>query len=149
MGSQLSHNYTFDEYLECFLEFLEQQKLRKTHERNMVLHSVYDMKTHFTVDVLEKNLHKKKYYVTKTTLYRTLNLLIEAGLLVKHYFSNQTLPQYEKLYAKGTHNHIYMEETRQIIEFSDNRIEQIIKDIEKTHNVSSHKHFFVLYCRKK
>ena len=148
MKAKAKPDYTFDEYLERFLAFLSQRKLRNTHERNMILHSVYDSETHFTVDSLKENLHQKKYFVAKTTLYSTLNLLIEADLIIKHYFSSQTLPQYEKLLANGTHNHIYMEDTQQVIDFSDPRIDEIIKDIERIHNVSSMRHSFVVYCEK-
>lgn len=148
MEIQLMSNYTFDNYLESFHLFLEQKKLRKTYERNLIAQTIYESQSHFTFLSLMEKLHHQKHYISKATLYKTLTMLINAGLVNKHNFSVNAKPQYEKVYI-GNHNHIYMEETSKIIEFSDSRIEEIIKSIEKEYGVVSTRHSFIIYCNAK
>ena len=146
MDAYLNPDCTFDEYLACFLAFLKQRNLRITHERSVILNSIYESEKYFTVDSLRERLRQKKQYLSKTTLYGTLYLLVEAKFITKHHFSNQAMPQYEKLYANNAHSHIYITDTQTIIEFSDNRIEEIIKDIAKKHNISPTQYSFIVYC---
>jgi len=146
MDTHLNSDSTFDEYLDCFLTFLKQRNLRGTHERTVILKSVYESEKYFTIDSLNEHLRQKKQYLSKGTLYATLNLLVEAELVVKHYLPNQAIPQYEKLFANNSHCHIYMEDTQTIIGFSDSRIEKIIKNIAKKHNISPTRYSFVVYC---
>ncbi len=149
MEADLNFNYTFDEYVNHFHVFLEEHNLRKTYERNIILHTIYEFEEHFTIDLLQEHLKYKKYHVSRTTLYKTLNLLIDAGLIIKHHFPSQATPQYEKSHITGTHNHIYMEDTNIVMEFSDSRIEEIIKSIESKYNVSAIRHSFIVYCTNK
>lgn len=136
-----------NEYLGAFNAFLDRQNLRKTVERNMILTVIFEMDTHFTVEKLQKALKKRKYYVSKSTLYKTVSLLVEAGLIIKHYFSPDSSAQYEKFF-NIVHNHVYMEDTDEVFEFSDERINEVIKDIEKKYGVEAIRHSFTVYCNK-
>jgi Fur family ferric uptake transcriptional regulator len=141
-------DYTFDEYLDCFLAFLQQKKLKGTYERGYILFAVYELEPHFTMAILEERVRQYKYRISKATLYHTLELLMEAGLLMKHYFSNQAQPQYEKLYNNKTHAHLCLNKAQKVIDFSDSRIDEIIKDIGKQYNVSPTRYSFVVYCEE-
>jgi len=149
MDAYLNSDCTFDEYLACFLTFLKQRNLRGTHERTVILKSVYESEKYFTIDSLMECLRQKKQYLSKTTLYGTLYLLLEAKFITKHHFFSSQSTQYEKLSSNETHNHIYMEDTKTIIEFSDSRIEEIIQDIGNQHNISPLRHSFIIYCDSK
>jgi Fur family ferric uptake transcriptional regulator len=109
---------------------------------------IFEMEKHFTVEVLQKELKKRKYYISKTTLYNTISLLVEAGLILKHYFPSEPSAQYEKFFNVIAHNHVYREDTDEVFEFSDERIDNIIKDIEKKYNVTATRHSFTIYCKK-
>jgi Fur family ferric uptake transcriptional regulator len=149
MNARSNRNYSFDRYSKRFLEFLKQKNLRNTYERESILLSIYELEPHFTIDSLKQYLRQNKYHISKSTLYNTLILFVEAGLIAKHHFPTQTTPLYEKLYAEKTDNHIYIEETQTIIEFSDKRIEKIIKNIEKKYKISPTRHSFIIYCDNK
>jgi len=149
MNADTTSDHTFDTYLERYFTFLEERNLRNTHERGVVVISVYEQDTHFTVMSLKKYIRHKKRYISRTSLYETLNLLTEAGLVVKHHFSDKVMPQYEKNDANSPHNHVYKEDTQTVIEFSDSRIDDVIKDIEKEYNVSVLRHSFTVYCNSK
>ena len=69
--------------LEVFKRYLKDNGLSNTKKREAILYATYSKKGHFTVDELEDDL---KYVVKgslKTTIYRTIKYLIEAGLLAK------------------------------------------------------------------
>ena len=146
--SESESDYIFDQYLVCFHAFLDKHHLRKTYERNVILLAVYDFDKHFTIEDLYKQLKRNKCHVSQTTLYKTVSLLVEAGLLLKHYFPSEPSAQYEKFFNVIAHNHVYMEDTDEVFEFSDERIKDIITDIEKKHNIKVSRHSFTVYCKK-
>ena len=148
MEITLKPNYTFSEYSDSFGTFLKQRGSRYTHEKNIILHSVYEQDKSFTVDSLRKHLYRKNRYVSESTVYNTLNLLVESRLVLKHQFTSQEIPQYEKFNIDRTHNYIYIEDTQTVIEFSDSRVEEIINDMAKKYNVSPLRHSFVIYGNK-
>ena len=148
MDTESKSDYTFDQYSECFCAFLDKNHLRKTYERNVILHAIYEYETHFTIGDLHNHLKSNKYYVSQTTLYTTIELLVEAGLILKHYFPSEPSAQYEKFFNVIAHNHVYMEDTDEVFEFSDERIKDIITDIEKKHNIKVSRHSFTVYCKK-
>lgn len=139
-------NLSFNDYVSRFNVFLKQRKLSHTSERNAILRAIYQFDKHFTLEELLNYLKKNKYYVSRSTLYNNINLLLEAGLIYKYQFSNQDLPCYEKCLKENVHNHIYNIKTQEVIEFSDHRIEDIIHEIEQKYNIKVLQHNFVAYC---
>ena len=81
-------------------------------------------------------MKNKNYRVSRATLYNTIELLLESGLVRKHQFgSNQS--QYEKSYFDHQHDHIILTDTGEVKEFCDPRIQSIKKNIEdETGNVT-------------
>ena len=144
----LKNSCDFENYVQCFYSFLDAHKLRRSAERNAVLRAVFHFDRHFTVEELQCRLKQQKYHVSRSTLYTTLGLLMDAGLVFKHRLSSQTSPQYEKFYGTDAHNHVYMEGLEKMLEFSDERIEEIKKEIAEKYQVEVVNHAFILYCRK-
>ena len=87
----------FDEYLEYFHAFLDSKKLNVTQERNMILRSVYEMETLFTKELLKEYLRKKNRCVSISTLYSTLELFLESGLLKKDRIASKKKEQQYKI----------------------------------------------------
>ena len=149
MAINLPPNYTIEQYLDCLSVFLERRHLRKTYERYLTAETIYKMENRFTCDILKKCLDKQKCHVSRSTVYHTLNLLMEAEMIIKHNFSVKSVPQYEKVRIRENSNHVYVEDTDTVIDFSDVRIEPIIKDIEEKYNVYVIRHSFTIYCTNK
>ncbi len=141
-------DYTLDDYTDAFNTYLNKQNLRKTAERNMILMVIFEIEKHFTVETLQKKLKKRKYHVSKTTLYKTISLLVDAGLILKHYFPSDSSAQYEKFFNVIAHNHVYMEDSDEVFEFSDERINEIVRDVEEKYKVKALRHSFTIYCKK-
>ncbi|MDR1257879.1 MAG: transcriptional repressor [Tannerellaceae bacterium] len=59
---------------------------RKTEERDTILDEICNFKGHFDINMLQSKLNNTRFHVSKATLYNTLNVLIDAGLIVRHHF---------------------------------------------------------------
>jgi Fur family ferric uptake transcriptional regulator len=66
---------------DTFATFLESRHKRRTPERFFILETATSLKGHFTADKLLQECEKGKMRVSRATLFNTLNLLLEAGVL--------------------------------------------------------------------
>lgn len=89
----------------------------------------------------------QNYRVSRATLYNTIDILIDCGLVRRHQFG-QNQSHYEKSFFDKQHDHIILSDTGEVIEFCDPRIESIKKTIEEVFNVSITKHSLYFYGTK-
>ncbi|MDE6810764.1 MAG: transcriptional repressor [Muribaculaceae bacterium] len=102
-------------------EFLQRRHLRKTPERYAILSKAIELSAHFDVDQLYNALESEGYHVSRATIYNTLELLCEAGILNKHLFATN-LARYEV--ARGSHLHLICRKCGRIREIDDPMLSQ-------------------------
>ncbi len=88
--------------------YLLEKGFRNTPERYTILEEIYNMDHHFNVDDLYLLMMQKKYHVSKATIYNTIEIFLDAGLIRKHQFGEKTLTSssYEKSYFDKQHDHL-------------------------------------------
>ncbi|MDE6755220.1 MAG: transcriptional repressor [Muribaculaceae bacterium] len=107
-----------------FIDFLKFRKLRKTPERFEILRMAIEFDGHFDVDLLYNSMEKKGYHVSRATIYNTLELLSECGIVRKLLFDTH---QARFEIAEQTHSHLICTNCGDIIEID---LECIDKNIQ-------------------
>jgi Fur family transcriptional regulator, ferric uptake regulator len=113
---------------EEFKKFLKRGDGRITLERFEVLDYAMGYDGHFGADELYVKMRSNLANVSRATVYNTLELLAQSELLSKRNFGeNKTL--YESNIGKSTHGHLICTTCGAIKEFSNSRIQSIVKQI--------------------
>ena len=121
MDTQAAHDI-LSKYLK------ENGKQRATTERFAVLDAVLQSQGHFDAESLYYRMISKGIKVSKATVYNTLDLLQNCGLVSKYRFAENT-SRYEKAFGRPHHHHLICLDCGDIIEFVNDRLEKIQDDV--------------------
>lgn len=133
-----------------FIDFLSTKQLRMTSQRQAIIESVFSTTEHFTAEQLLEWSRARDASVSRATVYRTLPLLTESGL-VKEMDFGKDHKFYDPNYAEHPHhNHIVCSDCQKIVEFESDRIEQLENEITSKlgFSVQSHKLQITANCEE-
>ncbi len=128
-------------------QFLEVKGYRRTQERYTILEEIYAKNDHhhFDANELRETLIQKGFHLSMATVYNTLELFVEAGLIKKHQFGGQAASHYERTVGSGQHDHILCLDCGFVKEFCDPRIHTIEKTVSDWFSTDIAYHSLVLY----
>ena len=132
-------------------EKCKEKGVRLTDQRKVIAKilseskEVYGSKDHPDVDELHKRVTKIDDKISIATVYRTVKLFEEAGILIKHDFKAGKA-RYE---INDDHNHLIDIKTGEIIEFVDEEIEKLQKKVAEKYGYTLVDHKLELYGVKK
>jgi len=120
--------------------------LKLTDQRRLIAQVMSEAKDHPDVDELHKRITKRDAKVSIATVYRTVKLFEEAGVVSKHDFKGAK-SRYEQL-PEEHHDHLIDINTGEIIEFVDQDIERLQEKISKKLGYKLVDHRLELYGSK-
>ena len=133
-------------------ETIEEKCLAKgvklTEQRKIIAKVMSSSKDHPDVDELYKRVSIIDPKISIATVYRTIKLFAEEGIVTKHGFKGGEKERYEEL-SESHHDHLIDIKTGEIIEFVDDEIEKIQKKIAEKFGYDLVDHKLELYGRKK
>ena len=132
-------------------ETIEQKCIAKgvklTDQRKIIAKIMSDSQDHPDVDELYKRASKLDSKISIATVYRTVKLFEESGIVAKHDFKGGKA-RYEEL-NEGHHDHLIDIKTGEIIEFVDEEIENLQKKVADKYGYKLVDHKLELYGIKK
>lgn len=129
--------------LESFRAFLKSRGHRVTRERESIAEAVLLNCGHFDVDELFLAL-KGRVGVSKASIYRTIPILIESGLLAAVYLENGHM-HYERVYGREHHSHLRCTACSRIFEFSVPQLPALEQEIAGQMGFKSEGHKFEIW----
>jgi Fur family transcriptional regulator, ferric uptake regulator len=132
---------------EVFATYLAQHRLKRSEQREVILDTFLRSERHLSVDDLLHLVQKRRSDIGRTTVYRTLKLLQEAGLAQELELDGQS--RFEREYKRQHHDHFICKSCGEIFEFSNDDIERIQDEIaaEIGFVIEGHRHQIYGRCR--
>ena len=133
------------------LETIEQKCIKKgvklTDQRKIIAKVMTEANDHPNVDELYNRVSKIDSKISIATVYRTVKLFEEFGILAKHEFKGGKA-RYEQL-SESHHDHLIDIKSGEIIEFVDQEIEKLQKKVAEKYGYDLVDHKLELYGVKK
>ncbi len=130
---------------EALSRYLDGMGLKHTKQRDIILVAFLESREHVSAEQLYQQVRKAAPSIGYTTVYRTLKLLVDAGLAQERRFDDG-LTRYEIEHAH--HDHLVCLKCGSIIEFESDLIERAQESIavEYGFKVLRHRHELYGHC---
>ncbi len=131
-----------DEKLERFREFIRDKGLKSTHQRDDIAQWFFALKGHLSADQIYRQVKRASPGLGFSTVYRTMKLLCEAGLVSERHFRDG-----EALYENVSthHDHCICTACGKIIEFENPKIEELQEAVARKFGFRLLSHKMELY----
>ncbi|HET6516124.1 MAG TPA: transcriptional repressor [Thermodesulfovibrionales bacterium] len=131
-----------------FRAFLSRKGLKFTKERQRILVEVFDFHGHFDPEELLLSMRNKAVSVSRASIYRTLPLLLESGL-IEQVEKNDKHSHYEHTFGHGHHDHLICVQCGAVIEVFSPKLEALQDELCRETGFRGIKHTLEIkgYCR--
>jgi Fur family ferric uptake transcriptional regulator len=125
--------------LERFRRHLRERRLPVTRQRLAIAEAVVQSGGHPSVEDLQRRVRAEGGQVGTATLYRTLDVLVESGLVREHDFG-EGFKRYEAASAGPAHDHLICERCGRVEEFASDRLERLLRLTTDEHHFLYRRH---------
>lgn len=135
--------------LAVFRTALRERALKMTGVREAIVRAALNYRGHFAVEELVAALAKSGVAEGHmTTVYRTIPLLIEAGLIQPALMSRGDGQRYESSFEREHHDHLICQQCGHVVEFRSDAIEALQREVAEVHGfeLTAHVHELVGRC---
>jgi Fur family ferric uptake transcriptional regulator len=115
---------------EVYSEFLKKNKMFFTKERNHLLDFIFEQNGHFSADELMFEVQKADIKVSRATLYRSLNQMVDAGILSESDFGHGHT-HYEVAIGSKPHVHLICTDSGDVREVYSQKLEDALNDLAR------------------
>lgn len=138
-----------DKFEEIFISKLKTKNLKITEERLKVFHEVFSRHDHFDVETIVAKMFNEHVGVSRATVYRTIELLLEFGFIERLVLSDGAV-RYEHILGHSNHEHLICESCGTITEVRIPEIERIQREVSEQNYFTPIRRAFNIYgiCRK-
>ena len=135
------------EALERFERFLEGKALRLTEARAAIVEAALARTGHYPIEELIADLKRLGIRGSKATVYRTLPLLAEAGIVQPAIVAGDA-KSYETTYGADHHDHLVCGRCGKVVEFGFEALEVLQREVAGRYGfrLDSHHHELVGTC---
>jgi Fur family ferric uptake transcriptional regulator len=127
-----------------FCQFLKKRDFKLTPQRLRIAETVFSIHKHFTADQLYEAVKKVEPLVGKVTVYRTLEHLVESGM-VDELSISKGVASYEHVAGHGHHDHLICLKCGKIEELSSERLEKLKREEAEGHHFEVVSHSLKIY----
>ncbi|MFZ5914103.1 MAG: Fur family transcriptional regulator [Pseudomonadota bacterium] len=125
-------------------QICEKRGMRMTGQRRIIARVLQEAEDHPDVEELYRRASEQDPNISIATVYRTVRLFEEAGILERHEFGDGRA-RYEQI-PESHHDHLINVQNREVIEFSDKQIEELQRVIAERLGYRLVGHRLELYC---
>ena len=132
-----------------FENYLISRDLKYTAQRRAIVEVLFDSYRHVEGDPFIDELHLKGHQISRGTVYSTLKLLVDSGLVRKLKTADNKV-HYEPIYGNDHHDHLICIDCGKIFEFQNDQIESTQESIAKDFGlkITNHSHTIYGTCYK-
>ena len=132
-----------------FSDFLKDRGQRLTRERTAILQKTLSCHGHFDPESLYLEIRKTGLKASRASVYRTINLLCECGLVGK-VSKTEHGTVYEQTFGHGHHDHMQCMKCGKVIEFYSENLEKLQEDLCERQGFKGTSHTLEIrgYCKK-
>jgi Fur family transcriptional regulator, ferric uptake regulator len=124
---------------------LKQRRLSVTAPRLRIAEEVFGTDQHYTAEDLYDRLKRKNVGVGRVTVYRTLKLMVESGLVEMRDFGGQG--RYEPVIGRKHHDHLVCIGCKRVVEFENESVEREQERIARQQGFELLHHVHTLFGR--
>lgn len=128
-----------------FRRYLKTKNLKYTPERADILNAVIEKDGVFEAEELLLDMRKRSYRVSKATIYRTIKLLQEAGIITQALFDSKQA-HYQLVYGKQPRDYMVCVKTGRHIEFTNEQLVSLREMIGRQFGWTPIGHRFQIYA---